>query len=250
MACRSIFLRLDLFCQVIDNFGDAGVCWRLARQLAGEYGFRVRLWIDRLAVLQKICPEVIAGRPEQTVCGVDIRLWPSSFPDLPAGDIPDGVIEGFGVHLPECYVRQMATRQIAPVWINLEYLSAESWVEDSHLMASPQSWVPLTKYFYFPGFTRKTGGLIREKGILDERDNFQCDREHAIRFLSSLGVAVRRQQFIVSLFCYPGAPVESLLESFKNGDRDILCLVPEGVAVEVVRSFMKRPAVALSLIHI
>lgn len=244
MACRSIFLRLDLFCQVIDNFGDAGVCWRLARQLAGEYGFRVRLWIDRLAVLQKICPEVIAGRPEQTVCGVDIRLWPSSFPDLPAGDIPDGVIEGFGVHLPECYVRQMATRQIAPVWINLEYLSAESWVEDSHLMASPQSWVPLTKYFYFPGFTRKTGGLIREKGILDERDNFQCDREHAIRFLSSLGVAVRRQQFIVSLFCYPGAPVESLLESFKNGDRDILCLVPEGVAVEAVRSFMKRPAVA------
>ena len=39
----------DVFCRVVDNYGDAAVCWRLARQLADEHGARVRLWIDLLA---------------------------------------------------------------------------------------------------------------------------------------------------------------------------------------------------------
>ncbi|WP_157072023.1 elongation factor P maturation arginine rhamnosyltransferase EarP, partial [Cupriavidus sp. HPC(L)] len=38
----------DIFCTVIDNFGDIGVCWRLARQLAQEHGHAVRLWVDDL----------------------------------------------------------------------------------------------------------------------------------------------------------------------------------------------------------
>ena len=35
-------LQWDIFCRVIDNFGDIGVCWRLATQLAGQ-GQQVRL---------------------------------------------------------------------------------------------------------------------------------------------------------------------------------------------------------------
>ena len=42
-------MTLDLFCRVVDNYGDLGVCWRLARQLAGEHGVAVRLWVDALA---------------------------------------------------------------------------------------------------------------------------------------------------------------------------------------------------------
>ena len=34
-------MRIDLFCRVIDNWGDAGVCWRLARQLVRERGAQV-----------------------------------------------------------------------------------------------------------------------------------------------------------------------------------------------------------------
>ena len=157
---------MDLFCQVIDNFGDAGVCWRLARQLSVEYGFSVRLWIDKLAVLQKICPEIMPDRNEQKVSGISVLHWPRTFPSVSPDDIPDVVIEGFGARLPESDVRRMADRLRAPVWINLEYLSAESWVGESHLMASPQSWIALTKYFYFPGFADNTGGLIREARIV------------------------------------------------------------------------------------
>lgn len=244
MACDMHPFRLDLFCQVIDNYGDAGVCWRLARQLVDEYGLRVRLWIDKLAVLKKISPEVQVDFADQTVSGVRISYWTSSFPVIAADEIPDVVIEGFGTHLPESYVRQMADKPHAPVWINLEYLSAESWVEASHLMASPQSWIPLTKYFFFPGFTEKTGGLIREKGLIKAREVFQQDRDSVIRFLSSIGIVAHVEQFIVSLFCYPDAPIHSLLKAFAESGHDVLCLVPEGVASSVLESFMGKPAVA------
>ncbi|HET9045379.1 MAG TPA: elongation factor P maturation arginine rhamnosyltransferase EarP, partial [Casimicrobiaceae bacterium] len=40
--------RWDVFCKVVDNFGDAGVCWRLARQLVAEHDLAVTLWIDVL----------------------------------------------------------------------------------------------------------------------------------------------------------------------------------------------------------
>ena len=237
-------LRIDLFCEVIDNFGDAGVCWRLARQLVNEHGCRVTLWIDKPSVLKRISPEVDSDFDRQTVSGVDIRLWRVDFPLLPLGDIPDVVIEGFGAHLPENYVRLMAGRESQPVWINLEYLSAESWVEDSHLMPSPQSWIPLTKYFYFPGFTERTGGLIREKQLVSKRENFQADRQNAIRYLSKLGVKAFPEQWIVSLFSYPDAPVTTLLNSLSENKNNVLCLIPEGVATEQVGSFIGKTAAA------
>lgn len=237
-------LKIDLFCLVIDNFGDAGVCWRLARQLVNEHGIRVTLWIDKPSVLQRICSGIDAGLDVQTVSGVNVRLWPGIFPSLSVEDIPDVVVEGFGARLPESYVRLMALRNPQPVWINLEYLSAESWVEDSHLMASPQSWIALTKYFYFPGFTEWTGGLIREKAIVAERENFQSDRKNAIDFLSRLGVRACPEHWIVSLFCYPDAPVIGLLGSFRKHGKNVLCLIPEGVASEQVKSFTGKEALA------
>ena len=103
-------LRIDLFCQVIDNFGDAGVCWRLARQLVNEHGCRVTLWIDKPSVLKRISHGVDPDLQRQTVSGVDVRLWRQDFPVVSSGDIPAVVIEGFGARLPENYVRLMAER--------------------------------------------------------------------------------------------------------------------------------------------
>ena len=236
--------RLDLFCQVIDNFGDAGVCWRLARQLSVEYGFSVRLWIDKLAVLQKICPEIMPDRDEQKVSGISVLHWPQAFPSVSPDDIPDVVIEGFGARLPESYVRRMADRLRAPVWINLEYLSAESWVGESHLMASPQSWIALTKYFYFPGFADNTGGLIREAGLFAKRDEWQADPHRSVRFLSPGTVKDTGRPLLVSLFCYPEAPVLSLFDLLGRCGREVVCLVPEGVVSDVLASFMQRSAQA------
>ena len=79
--------RCDIFCHVIDNFGDVGVCWRLAHQLAREHGLAVRLWVDRLETLAAICPAIDQRLPVQETDGVEVRHWRADFPQLVPGDL-------------------------------------------------------------------------------------------------------------------------------------------------------------------
>src|SRR2546430_824406 len=71
--------RWDIFARVIDNFGDAGVSWRLARQLAAEHDVEVTLWLDHVAALVRIAPAIIADASEQCVQGVVVRQWLDPF---------------------------------------------------------------------------------------------------------------------------------------------------------------------------
>src|SRR5512142_846986 len=121
--------RCDIFCTVVDNFGDIGVCWRLARQLANEHGLQVRLWVDDLASFARLCPEVDAALDQQVCRGVAVRHWARDFPEVEPAAL---VIEAFACKLPESYVQAMAALERKPVWVNLEYLSAEAWVEGCH----------------------------------------------------------------------------------------------------------------------
>src|SRR5437868_2089771 len=164
--------RWDIFCRVVDNYGDVGVSWRLARQVAREHGKNVRLWLDDLTVLAKLRPEIDVAREMQELDRVHVARMRDSF--QPA-DVADVVVETFGCDPPESYVQAMAARANKPRWINLEYLSAEEWVEASHALPSPNPRLPLVKHFFFPGFTRRTGGLLREESLLRRRDEFRAD---------------------------------------------------------------------------
>src|SRR5262245_18587898 len=152
--------RWDVFCKVVDNFGDAGVAWRLARSLAREHGKRVRLWLGDLSVLAGLRPEIDPAYDRQELDGVEVVRWREAHS---VKDVADVVVETFGCDAPEGYVVAMAARAPRPRWINLEYLSAEAWVEGSHSLPSPHPRLPLVKHYFFPGFTPKTGGLLREQ---------------------------------------------------------------------------------------
>src|SRR5674476_149292 len=122
-------IRCDIFCNVIDNYGDIGVCWRLARQLASEHGLAVRLWVDDLGSLVKLCPEADATLDSQRCRGVEVGLWSKNFPGVQPADL---VIEAFACKLPDSYIEAMAVQAQQPAWVNLEYLSAEDWVGGCH----------------------------------------------------------------------------------------------------------------------
>lgn len=207
-------LRADLFCRVVDNFGDAGVCWRLARQFASEHAVDVTLWIDRLATLAAIEP-AIRQRDMQSVAGVDVRRLCD---DDAHATIPEIVVEAFGCGLPARYLDAMARSARPPVWFNLEYLSAEAWVDAAHGLASVHPKLGLTRYFWFPGFTPKTGGLIREAGLLDARDAWRARSPPASNVLSIL------------LFCYPNRALPALFDAWSESDRPVRCTISEGVA--------------------
>ncbi|MEO8306041.1 MAG: elongation factor P maturation arginine rhamnosyltransferase EarP [Betaproteobacteria bacterium] len=221
--------RWDIFCRVVDNYGDAGVCWRLARQLANEHALDVTLWQDELAPLARIAPGVDGKRDQQRAMGVTIRRWAEPFLGAEPADV---VVEAFGCGLPEPYVAAMVGRSIAPAWFVLEYLSAESWVDGAHGLPSPHPRLPLTRRFWFPGFTRRTGGLLCERGLLAVRDATRRDDAAQHRFWASLALPpIAPDEIRVSLFCYPNPALPALLDTWADGDAPVSCVVPEGVAV-------------------
>jgi len=232
-------LSLHLFCRVVDNYGDIGICWRLAQQLRREHGVVITLWVDDLHSFLRICPDVAINAEVQQVAGVTVRHWRNQEGVFSTGDVADIVIEFFGCDIPPGYIAAMAERKPRPVWLNLEGLSAEEWVEGCHTLPSSHPRLPLTKYFFFPGFTSKTGGLLRESWLEERRRQFQSDRASMAAFLARFGVTPSEMASLkVSLFCYPYAPVSALFHAWENGCTAITCLVPEGVAAEAVRAFI------------
>lgn len=219
-------IRCDIFCNVIDNYGDIGVCWRLARQLANEYGLSVRLWVDDLGSFAKLCPEADAALESQHCRGVEVRRWRDPFPEVQPTDL---VIGAFGCKLPQSYIGAMAVQEQKPVWINLEYLSAEDWVHGCHRLPSPHPSLPLTRYFFFPGFTKQTGGLLLERDLLARRDTFLNNSVQQQEYWRSLGLSMPEAGTLkVSLFGYENGSLAGLFDAWAAGAQPVLCLVPEG----------------------
>jgi uncharacterized repeat protein (TIGR03837 family) len=230
--------RWDVFCCVIDNFGDAGVCWRLARQLVSEHGLEVRLFVDALAALARIAPAIDATRSDQLLDGVRVIRWAGPRGEHAIGDPGAAVIEAFGCGLPETYLAAMTGQHPQPVWINLEYLSAEAWIDGCHGLASRHPRLPLTRHFFFPGFTRSSGGLLRERDLFDRRDAFRADARAQENLWRTLGVAKPGTPTqVASLFSYSSALLASLFAAWSDGDEPILCLVPEGVAASAISAW-------------
>ena len=238
-------MQWDIFCKVIDNFGDIGVCWRLCADLARR-GHTVRLWVDDKSALAWMAPGAVGG----SWPGVQVRDWadaqtPEVLEERPQADV---WVEGFGCEIaPEFIaVRAMNTgargqnKQKPPVWINLEYLSAEAYVERSHALPSPirqgpaQGW---TKHFYYPGFTPRTGGLLRESDYLARQAAFD-DAARSV-WLAQHGIAWQGQR-LVSLFCYEPPALTNLLQGLVEGATPTLLLVTPGRAQRAVQSALAQ----------
>lgn len=199
----------DVFCRVIDNFGDIGVCWRLCADL-GARGHTARLWVDDASALAWMAPEAATGAP-----GVEVHPWHEA--ELSAAPLPPGdvVIEAFGCEIPAAFLARMQ-RPCPPAWVNLEYLSAEDYVERSHGLSSPVFSGPgagLHKRFFYPGFTPATGGLLREPGLMARQADFLARRR--LPWLHGLGVPAAASDRLVSVFCYGGAPLAEWLDALQ-----------------------------------
>ena len=225
-------MQWDIFCKVIDNHGDLGVCWRLGFQLAA-LGERVRLWIDDASALRWMAP---AGCD-----GVSVIDWldPAAVQKAAAASAPDVLIEAFGCEpapaLIARFAEPAAASASARAWINLEYLSAEPYVERLHGLPSPVFKGPgagLTKRFFYPGFTSATGGLLREPDLLERQARF--DR---VQWLAAQQIPWREGERLVSLFCYEPAALAALLNQLAQGPEPTRLLVTAGRAAHAVEAF-------------
>ena len=237
-------LQWDIFCKVIDNFGDIGVCWRLAADLAAR-GQRVRLWVDDSCALAWMAPGASIG--------IQVLPWTDSLDVSCLKTTPsDVLVEAFGCDVaPEfiaaCLYKYWATGQkdtqkaAKPLWINLEYLSAEPYVERNHGLTSLVNSGPAAgwhKVFYYPGFTAGTGGLLREPDLLQRQAAF--DRA---AWLKQQGIEWQGE-ILVSLFCYEPTALAQLLDALDQNGIDgqpTRLLVAAGRATHAVRALKTAP---------
>ena len=206
----------DVFCRVVDNHGDLGVAWRLCADLASR-GEVVRLWVDDGRALAWMAPGGQAG--------VACVAWTEPAPDLAPRDV---VVECFGCEPPPRFVERMAAMRPAPIWINLEYLSAEAYVERSHGLPSPVTraeGATLARRFFYPGFTPRTGGLLREPGLLARLESID-----GAGWLAGHGIERQPGQRVASLFCYANPAMPALLNRLA-AEPTLLLLAP-GPAAE------------------
>jgi uncharacterized repeat protein (TIGR03837 family) len=203
--------------------------------LVAEHGLKVRLWTDDLISFQKINPEINPRLPVQVSRGVEIRLWAESNTSIQPADV---VIEAFGCELPEFYVAAMAKDGRKHAWVNLEYLSAEEWVDSHHALPSPHPSLPLVKYFFFPGFSSRSGGLLVEKDRMEYRTIFQTKSQIRTAFWQELRIPEpEKNEVRISLFCYQDNSAIKLFADWANSKIPIKCLIPAGVATKQISTF-------------
>ena len=232
----------DVFCKVVDNFGDVGVGWRLARQLVKEHDVVVRLWLDDLEALAAIWSGVDVRKHTQLIGGVTLVAWREDvqWQNVQAADV---VVEAFACGVPEGYVNQMVVKKLsgaAPRWINLEYLSAEAWVDGCHGMRSPQN-NGLMKTFFFPGFTLKSGGLIRERDVFLKH---HAQAPHS-DWACLTGFNVQDNALKIVLFGYDHMPLSEWLPQLISSDVRVQLAVTYGKAAVAVRALLSEYDISL-----
>lgn len=238
--------RWDIFCTVVDNFGDIGVTWRLARQLVAEHAVDVRLWVDDLRAFERLCPDIDIHAAQQWQEGVEVRQWPTDWITTEAADV---VIAAFACQLPSAYMDAMAAREKPPLWMNLDYLSAEDWVIGCHGLPSVK-YKSVQKFFFFPGFQKGTGGLLRESGLLERRRRFQQDHEAQRIFLQGLGIDRAADAQLISLFAYENAGLASWLDRLAAEATPTHLLVPEGRILGDVERWLGVDGLAAGALHV
>ena len=204
----------DVFCRVVDNLGDIGVCWRLAVNLAAR-GQQVRLWVDDASALRWMAPGALEGQfADIQVLGWEQSRQTETLEKLPPADV---WVETFGCEIAPEFIAtheyftgatgENGTKKW-PVWLNLEYLTAESFAERTHTLPSPIMSGPAaghSKHFFYPGFTPGTGGLLCETGLPAHQATFDC-----AAWLAGLGIGWQGER-LVSLFCYEPTALADLL---------------------------------------
>jgi uncharacterized repeat protein (TIGR03837 family) len=267
-------LHWDIFCNVVDNFGDIGVCWRLACNLAGR-GKVVRLWVDDVSPLTWMAPSGCAH-----VEVIDCKNGLPNDQDYALGDV---LVDTFDCEFAIILIASQAVntpttvengtvfeqnqQKLHPVWLNLEYLTAESFAERAHTLpyvhhsGAAQGW---TQRYFYPGFNDRTGGLLRETDLFERQKAF--DRAAWLNRLLEQNNAAepsfpRRRESMtaavdsrlrgnngnmdidntrfISLFCYEPAALEALIDQLSGSETTTCLLATHGRATAAVRAVLE-----------
>ncbi len=216
-------MRIDLICEVIDNFGDAGISWRLARQLAAEWRADVRLFIDR--------PDVLARWHRAAVARDDPvpDVYPLERIDLLCEKPAELVIVMLGTTIPMSVRTALAAAGMP--WLRYEYLSAEPWIDGCHGLPSIKPQDGAVEWFYYPGYTPASGGLLRESTLADALVRFR--EVERTKWLRDMALASPAGDLRVCLFGYAEPLTGALVREIASLERPCTLFVNRPLAEQL-----------------
>lgn len=162
--------KITLLCKVVDNFGDIGFVYRLSRSLYELYSdqFELTLVVSNLKSFSKLCPQIDENLSFQKYKGWNILDWNDEKTSLSfiKENFPDVILECFQCGRPDWLENILFDGRSGVLIVNIEYLTAEDWADDFHLLKSGTRSAGVKKINFMPGFTEKTAGLVLDKDFL------------------------------------------------------------------------------------
>lgn len=227
---------LDIFCEIIDNYGDIGVVYRTAKELQKIFPkSKIRVFLNRLDEFKKINSQVL-DLPLQNIDGIEYITFDYLRDNANELLTAQVIIEAFGCQIPEEYME--IAYDNSELLINLEYLSAEDWIEDFHLQSSPLGKGKLKKVFFMPGFTEKSGGVIADSNYLERIQRVLENKElYEKKYLSD--IEDRENKIVGTLFSYE-KNFTPLLEDLKKLDKDVVILAMGEKTQDSLRKILKN----------
>ncbi len=211
---------IDIFCEIIDNFGDIGVVYRISKELKKIFqNVRIRMVLNRLEefkAINKKVKDIDFQEIDGLIC-VTEKYVKENAETFGTADV---FIEAFGCNVPEEYIKR--AKENSKLWINLEYLSGEKWIEDFHLCESLIDSKTLKKIFYMPGFSEKSGGVIIDSGFLERKEYGKNNREEVLKkYFPNVDI---KDKLIGTVFSYE-KNFDNLLEVLKDYERETLLIL-------------------------
>lgn len=227
---------LDIFCEIIDNYGDIGVVYRIAKELDKIFpNSKIRVFLNRLEEFKKINSQV-KDTPCQIIDGIEYITFDYVQKKAKELSTSQVIIEAFGCKIPDEYM-EIAYGN-SELLINLEYLSAEDWIEDFHLQSSPLGKEKLKKVFFMPGFTEKSGGIIADSNYLERIEKVIKNRDfYTKKYLGN--IENRDKKIVGTLFSYE-KNFTTLFEELKKLDREVVILAMGEKTQESLKKFFEK----------
>ena len=170
-------MTIDVLCKVVDNYGDIGVVYRLARALSElDPAPVLRIVVDDLRAFSLLEPLVRPDVAVQTVRGWTIVDWrgptvadAGSYEAVYGQAGPRVVLECFACGRPDWFEAMLFDDDddgSQKTIVNIEYLSAEPYADEFHRLPSLTRSGSVRKHMFMPGFTPGTGGLILDSAFV------------------------------------------------------------------------------------
>ncbi len=256
-------MEVTVLCDVVENYGDIGVVYRLARALSEiDYDIKLNIVVNNLNSFSQMAPGINPSLAIQEYKGWTVLDWNDSnlCTEYFSKNHPRIILQCFQCIRPEWLEdllfdkERKITKEIIHI-VNVEYLTAEEWADGFHLLKSATRSEFVKKRNFMPGFTSKTGGLILDSEFMESLNNKDSAISKLVPFLDKIDINYLQDSTIqkIVLFTYQRdyqEIVKALNEAQDANKKEICVFTAPGLSFEPFTDALKESNSKIRLVKL